>query len=115
MKIERLLPLAAICLAAPAFADEHGGGDAEAGEKEFRKCKACHMIVDDAGEQIVRGGRTGPNLHGVIGRAAGGVEDFRYSDLMTAAGEGGLVWDEASLAAYVQAPTAYLKEVSGES
>ncbi len=49
--------------AAPAYADGHGGsGDAAAGETTFNKCKSCHMIVSDAGDEIVKGGRTGPNL-----------------------------------------------------
>ena len=32
-------------IAAPAIAE----GDAEAGEKAFKKCKSCHMVVSDAG------------------------------------------------------------------
>lgn len=95
---------ALFALAAPALAE----GDAEAGEKEFRKCKACHAIVSDDGETIVRGGRTGPNLYGIIGRTAGSVEDFRYSDLLAEAGENGLVWDEENLAEYTKDPNAFL-------
>ena len=65
---------------------------------------------DDAGEVIVKGGRTGPNLYGIIGRQAGSVEDFRYRDDIVAAGEKGLTWDEETFEAYVQDPTAFLKE-----
>ncbi|MEN8683748.1 cytochrome C, partial [Marivita sp.] len=82
--------------------------DAAAGEKEFNKCKSCHMIVADDGTVIVKGGRTGPNLYGVIGRTAGGVEDFRYGDSLVAAGEAGLVWDEATFVEYVQDPKGFL-------
>lgn len=45
-------------LAIPASAQS--AGDASVGEADFRKCKACHMIETPDGEQIVRGGRTGP-------------------------------------------------------
>ena len=106
---------ALFCLAVPAFADGHATGDAAAGEKAFNQCKACHMVQDDAGETIVKGGRTGPNLFGIMGRTAGTVEGFRYSDLIVAAGEGGLVWDEATFVGYAQDPTAYLREVTGDA
>ena len=92
-----------IALALPAFAE----GDATQGEKEFNKCKACHMIASDA-ETIVKGGKTGPNLYGVIGRTMGGVEDFKYSDGLAAKAEAGEVWDEASLAEYIKDPNAFL-------
>lgn len=103
-------------LAAPAFAESHAGaGDAAAGEKEFNKCKSCHMIVADDGTEIVKGGRTGPNLYGIIGRQAGSVEDFRYGDSLVAAGEAGLVWDEETFVAYVQDPKGFLVEYLDDS
>ena len=61
------LSLALISLALPALAD----GDAANGEKEFRKCKSCHSI-SSADADLVKGGKTGPNLYGVAGRTAGG-------------------------------------------
>jgi cytochrome c len=96
--------------AAPAFAGSHSTGDAAAGEKEFGKCKACHAIVDDAGETIQRGGQIGPNLYNVVGRQAGSLEDFKYGKSLVEAGEAGLVWDEASLTEYVKDPKAFLVE-----
>ena len=92
------------CMAAPAFAD----GDAANGEKEFRKCKSCHAIAS-AEESIVKGGKTGPNLYGVIGRAAGTAEDFRYGADLVAAGEAGLVWTTEALAEYIEDPKAFLQ------
>ena len=92
-----------VALSLPAFAE----GDAAKGEKEFNKCKACHMIASDS-ETIVKGGKTGPNLYGVIGREAGSVEDFKYSDGLAAKGAEGLVWDEAELATFVKNPNDYL-------
>ncbi|KZY33506.1 cytochrome C [Roseovarius sp. HI0049] len=103
---------ATFALALPAMADETG--DPAAGEKAFRQCKACHTIAS-AEETILRGGRTGPNLYGLPGRMAGAAEDFRYSDLLATAGEQGITWDDDSFAGYVQDPTAWLNEATGES
>ena len=90
---------AVVALAAPAFAQE---GDVAQGEKDWRKCKACHSIIDPDGEVLQKGGKTGPNLYGVIGRQAGTVEDFgKYTDEIVALGEEGLMWDAEELAKYV--------------
>ena len=99
-----------LALSVPAFA----AGDAAKGEREFNKCKACHMIQAADGTDIVKGGKTGPNLYGVIGRAAGSQEGFRYGESLAAAGEAGLVWDEENLAAYVQDPKAFLVEYNDD-
>ena len=93
-------------LALPVYAE----GDAEAGKKAFNRCKSCHMIADPAGDVIVKGGKTGPNLYGIAGRTAGTLEGFKYGDSIVAAGENGLVWDEETFVAYSQDPRAFLKE-----
>jgi cytochrome c len=110
MKLSLITTAALLALTAPAFA-----GDAANGEKEFKKCKACHAIIADDGTEIVKGGKVGPNLYGVVGRAAGGVEDFKYSDVMKESGEKGLIWDEAALAAYLPDPSTFLEEFSGDA
>jgi cytochrome c len=102
---------AMLALSVPAYA----AGDAAKGEREFNKCKACHMIQADDGTDIVKGGKTGPNLYGIIGRAAGAQDGFRYGPSLAAAGEGGLVWDEENLASYVQDPKAFLVEITGDA
>lgn len=86
--------------------------DATEGEDLFKKrCRSCHMIVAPDGEVIQKGGKTGPNLYGVIGRQAGSEPDFeRYKDSVVAAGEQGLIWDEATFEAYVVDPSAFLKD-----
>lgn len=114
MRSSFIAACATLALTCPALADGHATGDAEAGEKEFRKCKACHMITDADGNDIVKGGKTGPNLYGIHDRTAGSVEDFRYSDGLVQAGEAGLVWSEDEFVAYVADPTAYLKEKLGD-
>ena len=93
-------------LAAPAFAS----GDVDKGEKDFKKCKSCHMIAPAEGDPIVKGGKTGPTLYGIIGRTAGTVDGFKYGDDLVAAGEAGLVWDAENFESYVQDPKAFLQE-----
>jgi len=89
-------------------------GDAAAGEDLFKRCKACHTLAD-GDEVIMRGGRTGPNLFGVIGRQAGTYEGFRFGGDLVAAGEAGLVWDEETLAAFITDPTGYLRTYLDDS
>lgn len=101
--------LAILALATPAFADSHEAGDADAGAKTFNRCKSCHMIAN--GDQVIeKGGRTGPNLYGVIGRQAGTADGYSYQKAIVAAGEAGLVWDEESLTKYVADPREFLRE-----
>ncbi|MDE4133193.1 cytochrome C [Phaeobacter sp. QD34_3] len=110
--MKRLMSAAVIgLLAAPAFAE----GDAAKGESGFKKCKSCHMVVSDSGETIVKGGKTGPNLWGVAGRTAGTAEGFKYGNDMVAAGEAGLVWDEANFVAFTNDPRGFLQEHLGDS
>lgn len=104
-----LAGLSVVALAAPALA-----GDAAAGEKIFMKCKACHSIIAPDGTAIQKGGRTGPNLYGVIGRPVASEPDFDYGNSIKAAGATGAVWDEASVATYVADPAAWLKTVTGD-
>ncbi len=73
------------------------------GEKVFKKCKACHQVGDSAAN------KTGPVLNGIVGAPAGAVEGFKYSKPLMAAAEGGLIWDNAELAAFLAKPKAYMK------
>ncbi len=75
----------------------------EEGANVFKRCAACHQIGADAENGV------GPMLTGVIGRTAGTLEDYTYSDAMIAAGEEGLVWDDETLAAYLEAPKEMVK------
>lgn len=99
-----MLTVAALSFAAAAQAE----GDIEAGQKAFGKCKSCHAIATPEGEVLFKGGRTGPNLYGVIGRTAG-TADFRYSKAMMAISEAGLIWDEALLTEFITDPRGFMK------
>jgi len=79
--------------ATPASAE----GDAAKGEKVFKKCKACHVVDKEQN-------RVGPHLVGLFGRKAASVEGYKYSKAMKAKGEEGLVWNEETLAKYLEKP-----------
>ena len=79
---------------APALA-----GDVAKGEKVFKRCKACHYADKEKN-------KTGPYLVDVIGRKAGSIDGYKYSKAMR---ESQLVWDEATLIAYLKAPKKFLK------
>lgn len=113
MKLAMIGTLIGAALAMPAFAQD---GDVAAGEKEFRKCKACHMIQSADGEDIVKGGKTGPNLWGIVGRGIAAQEDFKYGDgiLAAASSNPDLVWTVEELAAYVTDPKVWLVEKTGD-
>jgi cytochrome c len=91
-KLSGLAFLAAVSIGriSPATAQ-----DASAGEKVFKtQCSVCHQVVP--GKKGI-----GPNLFGVVGRAAGTLPDFHYTE---ANKNSGLTWDEATLDKYLQAP-----------
>jgi cytochrome c len=77
-------------------------GDATAGAVVFKKCATCHIVDSDTN-------KVGPSLNKLFGRPAGTHPNFAYSPSMKAAGEGGLVWDEATLRDYLHNPKAKVK------
>ena len=85
-----------ISVSAPAAFAE---GDAANGEKLFRRCAACHAVVEGQN-------KLGPSLYGVIGRTSGSIEGFRYSPAMKGAG---ITWNDETLSAYLENPRAYVK------
>uniref|UniRef100_UPI0031017AC3 c-type cytochrome n=1 Tax=Neorhizobium sp. EC2-8 TaxID=3129230 RepID=UPI0031017AC3 len=74
-------------------------GDATAGGVVFKKCATCHIVDSDTN-------KVGPSLNKLFGRKAGTHPNFAYSPGMKAAGDGGLVWDEATLRDYLHNPKA---------
>jgi cytochrome c len=77
---------------------------AKEGEKVFRKCSACHAVGEGAKHKM------GPHLNGVFGRQAGTADGFgKYSKDMIKAGEDGLVWDDASMASFLEKPKGLIK------
>ncbi|WP_431299468.1 c-type cytochrome [Tabrizicola sp. BL-A-41-H6] len=105
-----LTALAFAGLAAPTFAQ-----DIEAGAKTFNQCQTCHVVQNEAGETLAgKNAKTGPNLYGVVGRVAGSLEGFKYGAGIEELTAKGFVWTEADIAVYVQDPTKFLVEKTGD-
>jgi cytochrome c len=85
-----LMAAATVAAVGTARAD----GDAARGEKKFVECAACHKIErsDDS---------LGPSLHGVFGRKAATLADFRYSPALK---RSGIVWTAQTLDSYLADP-----------
>lgn len=98
MTIPNIRLLAAAAWAIGSLATTARAEDqAELGEHIFKaRCSICHS--SEPGHN-----KTGPSLFHVIGRPAGSVPDFSYSD---ANRQSGIVWDLASLDRYLTAPQA---------
>jgi len=71
--------------------------DIAEGEKLFKKCKACHAV--EPGKN-----RTGPSLYGVVGRAVGSVEGFKYSGSLVAVAQS---WDAEELNGFLENPKTF--------
>ena len=82
-------------------------GDAANGEKVFKKCKTCHAL--EPGKNKV-----GPSLAGIFGRKAAEIDGYKYSGDLVAAGEKGLVWDDATMDEYLTDPKAFLRAYLGD-
>ena len=67
-------------------------GDPKAGEAIYSRCAACHTLAYD---------RTGPRHCGLLGRRAGTVAGFDYSDEMK---KSGIVWSDATLDRFLADP-----------
>ena len=75
-------------------------GNAQDGEKVFKKCSACHMLVAGGKNMI------GPNLWGVLGRKTGGVSDYKYSKALASYGK---EWTFSEMNGFLIKPTAHIK------
>jgi cytochrome c len=69
--------------------------DAKMGQRQYIVCQACHSTEAGGPNKV------GPNLHGVIGRAAAQADGFVYSAALT---DAGIVWDAASLNEWIASP-----------
>ena len=96
---------------APAGGDASGEGasavvamiakaDVKAGQKVFKKCKACHSTAKGGPHKV------GPNLWNIVGRAKASAPGFKYSSAMAAKGG---KWTYQDLAAFLARPKAFVK------
>jgi len=75
-------------------------GDANNGEKIFKKCAACHSIVKGGANKI------GPALYNVVGRKVGAVSDYKYSKALSGYGK---EWTFEELNGYLIKPAKWIK------
>jgi cytochrome c len=76
-------------------AGAQAAGDAEAGKVLFtKKCGLCHSV--EQGKNKI-----GPSLYGVVGRKAGSLDGYTYSEAMKNAKR---TWDDATLDDYLTNP-----------
>lgn len=65
------------------------------GQAQFIRCAACHST------RAADRPSTGPHLEGIVGRKAGAVTNFTYSERLR---KGDFIWDEARIDAFLAAP-----------
>jgi len=92
--------VASSTLAGPALAQQ--AGNAQEGAEVFKKCRSCHDVGPGAKNKV------GPLLNGIVGRKAGTIEGFSYSEANKAAGAKGLVWTEEVMFKYLENPLAFM-------
>lgn len=85
-------------LALSATATAQAAPDVLHGEQVYARCLACHALAYD---------RVGPRHCGLLGRRAGSVRGFAYSQAMK---DSHITWDEAMLDRFLAQP---LKAVPG--
>jgi cytochrome c len=69
--------------------------DAEAGQRVFGQCRACHQVGETAKNGV------GPTLNGLFERTSGTLEGYSFSDANKKAN---IKWDEANFATYIENP-----------
>jgi len=74
-------------------------GDLANGEAKFALCQSCHTVAEGGANM------TGPNLHGIFGRKAASLANFKYSDALTAAG---WIWEPHHLDQWIEKPQTFL-------
>jgi|SRR5690606_31866633 len=98
--MNRAVRLSAIAATALLGATMASAQDAENGAEVFKRCRACHDVGEKAKNKV------GPILNGIIGRKAGTIDGFKYSDANLKAGADGWVWTEEKMMEYLLNPRA---------
>lgn len=118
-----IIAAAAALATAPAFAQDAVtpdatlfSGDPASGLEIFNKqCATCHVVVNEAGETLAgRAAKTGPNQWNLAYGPIGHQPDFDYSDAIMQLNEQGEHWTEEKFVGYVQDPTPWLREATGD-
>ena len=88
-------PTAAQQAALAALPAPYNTADLDNGRAKFALCMACHTIIPGAPNTV------GPNLNGVVGRKAGTLAGYSYSDAMKKAD---WTWDPQHLDTWLSGP-----------
>ncbi len=72
-----------------------GGEKADPIPAAMGQCVACHSFAKNGPQ------RSGPNLYGIFGKAAGSAPGYSYSSALQ---QSGIVWSADTLDAYLAAP-----------
>jgi cytochrome c len=99
-RIVLAVAVATLGFGSPVFAGE---ATIAAGEKVFKKCKACHAVGESAKNKV------GPQLNDLFGRVPGTADAYRYSKAMAAYGEDGKEWNEELLTVFLAGPKKAVK------
>jgi len=75
-------------------------GDIANGEKQFKKCKACHSIKQGGGNKI------GPKLWNVMFRPVGAITDYKYSKALSSYGK---EWSWEEMNGFLIKPATWIK------
>jgi len=75
-------------------------GDIAHGEKQFKKCKACHSIKQGGGNKI------GPKLWNVMFRPVGAITDYKYSKSLSSYGK---EWSWEEMNGFLIKPATWIK------
>jgi cytochrome c len=90
--------LAACCAAGPLAAAALTG-DADRGEQVYQACQDCHSLDKND---------VGPRHRGVVGRKAGSLADYPYSEALKSAN---IVWSEETLDQWLTDPQTFVPGV----
>jgi cytochrome c len=93
VRLRHVLPIAA---AASLLGCGGPKGDLAHGQELYAQCAACHKLQENS---------VGPKHCGLIGRAAGSVPGFEYSEAMK---NSGIVWNAKTLDEFLVSPIGYV-------
>lgn len=84
----------------PELAAMIANADLNRGKVQYFQCRACHGLKPEA-----EPGKIGPTLHDVVGRRAGGVPGYNYSD---AVARSGITWTVEQIDKWLERPSEFL-------
>ncbi len=94
------VPAAAVIAPNPELPALLAAADVNKGKVLYLQCRACHSLVPET-----ESGKIGPTLYGVIGRAAGSMAGFAYSEAVM---KSGITWTAEQIDSWLTRPSEFL-------